>query len=82
MKRIALIHTVKVVLNTFEIQLIKAMPKENLKIHNLLDDFLATDPSLDEKGLFTVENKQRLYYESICTALKYLYLAIESIKIV
>ena len=61
MKRIALIHTVKSVLNTFEGRLREAMPGEELKIHNLLDDFLASDPSPDEKGVFTTENRQRLY---------------------
>lgn len=61
MKKIALIHTVKSVLNSFEDQLRRAMPDEDLKIHNLLDDFLATDPSPEEKAYFTIENKKRLY---------------------
>lgn len=61
MKKIALIHTVKSVLNSFEGKIRIAMPNENLKIHNLLDDFLATDPSPQEKGYFTTENKKRLF---------------------
>lgn len=61
MKRIALIHTVKPVLNNFENQLREAMPSEVLIIHNLYDDFLAFDPSPEGKGFFTEKNKQRLY---------------------
>ncbi|MEA5011749.1 MAG: aspartate/glutamate racemase family protein [Angelakisella sp.] len=61
MKRIALVHTVKPVLNTFEDRLRAAMPDEELIIHNLLDEFLAYDPSPDGHGYFTAENKRRLY---------------------
>lgn len=63
MKKITLIHTVKSVLNSFEGKIRLTMPNEILKIHNLLDDFLATDPSPEEKGHFTTENKKRLYYD-------------------
>jgi Asp/Glu/hydantoin racemase len=57
MKRIALIHTVKSVLDSFEPRL-RAALDEPVKIHNLLDDFLATDPA--ETGMFSSVNKDRL----------------------
>ena len=60
MKRIAIIHTVKPVLNSFDKRLRKAIPNEELIIHNVLDDFLATDPSPDGVGYFTINNKKRL----------------------
>lgn len=60
MKRIALIHTVKPVLNSFEGLIREAMPNEELLIHNTFDDFLAFDPSPDGNGFFTKNNKQRL----------------------
>ena len=57
MKRIALIHTVKSVLEGFERHLRAAIPGD-LRLHNILDDFLASDPA--ETGLFSDINKQRL----------------------
>ncbi|GAB1482236.1 hypothetical protein MASR2M78_10510 [Treponema sp.] len=57
MKRIALIHTVRSVLDSFE-GLLRSALSEQVLIHNLLDDFLATDPAL--RGLFTDTNKERL----------------------
>ncbi|MEG0752457.1 MAG: aspartate/glutamate racemase family protein [Angelakisella sp.] len=61
MNRIAVIYTVKSVLGSFEGKLRAAMPNRQLKVHNLLDEFLATDPSPDEQGRFTETNKKRLY---------------------
>lgn len=59
MKRIALIHTVKSVLNTFEGRIRQTFPDETLLIHNLLDDFLASDPAV--RGEFTQANLNRLH---------------------
>jgi Asp/Glu/hydantoin racemase len=56
-KRIALIHTVPSVYLTFEKQLREVLPQEVI-IHNLLDDFLATNPI--ETGSFTEINVERL----------------------
>ncbi len=58
MKRVALIHTVRPVLGSFS-QLLEEVVGEKLKIHNILDDFLATDPA--EIGYFSLENRQRLF---------------------
>ncbi len=57
MKRIALIHTVRSVLDSFEALLRAALP-EPVLVHNILDDFLATDAA--EKGVFTETNVARL----------------------
>ncbi len=57
MKRIALIHTVGSVYASFETQLRSVLGEEVL-IHNILDDFLATNPI--EVGSFTETNVQRL----------------------
>jgi Asp/Glu/hydantoin racemase len=57
MKRVALLHTVSSVLESFESRL-RAAIQADLKVHNILDDFLATDPA--ETGLFSDINKQRL----------------------
>jgi Asp/Glu/hydantoin racemase len=57
MKRIALLHTVSSVLEGFESRLRGAIQGE-LKVHTILDDFLATDPA--ETGIFSDVNKQRL----------------------
>ena len=57
MKRIALIHTVRSVLDSFEPRLRSALD-EPVLIHNLLDDFLATDPAAT--GIFSRVNKDRL----------------------
>ena len=58
MKRIALIHTVRSVFETFESSLRKALD-EPVKVHNILDDFLASDPA--DTGVFSQVNKDRLY---------------------
>jgi len=57
MKRIALIHTVRSVLDSFE-GLLRSTLSEPVLIHNLLDDFLATDPAV--LGVFTDTNMERL----------------------
>ena len=60
MKRIVLLHTVRPVLMTFE-PLLRSVLDEDVKIHNLLDEFLATDPA--ETGMFSVANKNRLFHD-------------------
>ncbi len=57
MKRVAIIYTVRPVLNTFSDQLAALLPFE-VKFHHLFDDFLASDPQ--EKGEFTPLNQKRL----------------------
>ncbi len=57
MKRVAIIYTVRPVLETFSDQLAALLPFE-VKFHHLYDDFLASDPQ--EKGEFTAENMARL----------------------
>lgn len=57
MKSIALIHTVKSVLNTFENDMRNYIDEE-MKIHNILDDFLANNPN--EIGKFSINNNNRL----------------------
>ncbi len=57
MKRIALIHTVASVFEGFESQLRAGLDQEVI-IHNILDDFLATNPI--ETGTFTETNVKRL----------------------
>lgn len=58
MKSIALIHTVKPVLNTFDVML-RDIIDEEIKIHNLFDDFLANNPN--EICEFTIDNSNRLF---------------------
>jgi Asp/Glu/hydantoin racemase len=58
MKRVALIHTVRPVLDTFPI-LLQEIVGEPIKIHNLLDEFLASDPA--EIGYFSIENRNKLF---------------------
>ncbi len=58
MKSIALIHTVKSVANTFE-EKIRSVLKQEVKIYNLLDDYLAINPN--EVGEFTTTNRTRLF---------------------
>ncbi len=58
MKKVAIIYTVRPVLGTFP-ELLQEVVGEPLKIHNLLDDFLASDPG--ESGVFSVENHNRLF---------------------
>ena len=58
MKKVAIIYTVRPVLGTFP-ELLEEVVGEKLKIFNLLDDFLASDPG--ESGIFSVENHNRLF---------------------
>lgn len=60
MKSIALIHTVKSVLNTFEETLRRGVSEE-VKVHNILDDFLANNSN--EIGCFSIENRNRLFMD-------------------
>lgn len=60
MKSIALIHTVKTVAVSFDATL-KDYVDEEVKVHNLWDDFLANNPN--EVGEFTIENRNRLFYD-------------------
>lgn len=60
MKSIALIHTVKTVAAAFD-QTLKDYVGEEIKVHNLWDDFLANNPN--EIGEFTVENRNRLFFD-------------------
>ncbi|WP_332446518.1 aspartate/glutamate racemase family protein [Sphaerochaeta sp.] len=60
MKRIAMVHTVRPVLASFP-KLLEEVVGEPLKIHNLLDEFLASDPA--EIGYFSEENRNRLLYD-------------------
>jgi Asp/Glu/hydantoin racemase len=57
MTKVALIHTVKSVLNTFERRIKDALG--DVKVINTLDEYLASDPA--EKGEFTIENMNRLF---------------------
>lgn len=57
MKKVALIHTVKSVSNTFEDKLKQAF-QEEIKVSNLLDDFLSNNAN--ELGEFTIDNRNRL----------------------
>lgn len=58
MKSIALIHTVQSVATTFGNTLQEFLDEE-VKVHNLWDDFLANNPN--EIGEFTIENRNRLF---------------------
>lgn len=58
MKSIALIHTVKTVATSFD-QTLKDFVGEEVKVHNLWDDFLANNPN--EIGYFSIENRNRLF---------------------
>ena len=60
MKTIALLHTVQSVADTFGSQLREYLDEE-VRICNLWDDFLANNP--DEIGEFTINNRNRLYYD-------------------
>lgn len=60
MKTVALIHTVKSVSNTFEEKL-RAELKEEVKVSNLLDDFLSNNAN--EVGEFTIDNRNRLFLD-------------------
>lgn len=58
MKSIALIHTVQTVATTFGSNLQNFLDEE-IKIHNIWDDFLANNPN--EIGEFTIDNRNRLF---------------------
>lgn len=58
MKQVALIHTVRPVLESFP-ALLKQTVKMDLKLYNLLDEFLASNPA--EIGHFSVANRNRLF---------------------
>lgn len=58
MKRVALLHTVQPVLQSFP-ALLQEVIGEPLKIHNLLDEFLASDPA--DIGHFSIENRNKLF---------------------
>ena len=60
MKKVAIIYTVRPVLDFFP-ELLEEVVGEKLKIFNLLDDFLASDPG--ETGLFSIENHNRLLHD-------------------
>jgi aspartate/glutamate racemase len=60
MKSIAIIHTVQSVAATFGDTLRNALDEE-VKIHTIWDDFLASNPN--EIGEFTIENRNRLFYD-------------------
>ena len=68
MKRIACIHTVYSVIDSFTKQLREGIPGEFL-IHTLYDDFLATDPAPGQAGKFTPMNHQRLRLDMQAQAL-------------
>jgi Asp/Glu/hydantoin racemase len=57
MTKVALIHTVRSVLNTFDERIKNAIG--DIRVVNTLDEFLASDPA--ENGEFTVENMNRLF---------------------
>lgn len=58
MKRVAMIHTVRPVLGSFP-QLLQEVVGEEIIMHSILDDFLASDPA--EIGCFSQENMNRLF---------------------
>lgn len=59
MKSIVLIHTVQSLAISFSEKLQQFL-QEEVKIHNIWDDFLANNPN--EIGEFSLENKNRLFY--------------------
>lgn len=68
MKRIALIHTVYSVIDSFSAQLRREL-SDGVLIHTLYDDFLATDPAPGQSGRFTPINHQRLRLDMQAQAL-------------
>ena len=66
MKRVACIHTVYSVISDFTAQL-RAALGDDVKIHTLYDDFLATDPA--DTGKFSAINHQRLRLDMQAQAL-------------
>lgn len=67
MKRIACIHTVYSVIDSFTQQLREGIPGNDYVIHTLYDDFLATDPAMT--GKFSAINHQRLRLDMQAQAL-------------
>lgn len=67
MKRIACIHTVYSVIDSFTQQLREGIPGDDYVIHTLYDDFLATDPAMI--GKFSSINHQRLRLDMQAQAL-------------
>jgi len=65
-KRVACIHTVYSVISDFTAQL-RAALGDDVKIHTLYDDFLATDPA--DTGRFSAINHQRLRLDMQAQAL-------------
>lgn len=68
MKRIACIHTVYGVIDSFTRQLREGIPGQ-FHIHTMYDDFLATDPAPGQSGKFTSINHQRLRLDMQAQAL-------------
>ena len=68
MRKIALLHTVHSVCDSFEGQLRKAV-KEELLIYNTLDEFLAMNARPVEEGRITENNKKRLALDLMCAEL-------------
>lgn len=56
MKQIAILHTVRSVIEPFEKRLLEAIP--DVTVYNLLDEFLAIDAN--RRGMLTLENRERL----------------------
>ncbi len=74
MKSIALIHTVKPILNSFAKSLKKNIRQE-LKIYEIYDDYLATNPG--EIGYFSKDNKKRLYNDILnCSLAKVSFIVV------
>lgn len=57
MKSVVLLHTIQNVLNSFE-PLLREVLEYEIKVHNILDEFLVTDATA--RGTFTTTNRQRL----------------------
>ena len=66
MKRVACIHTVYSVIESFT-SLLRAGLGQDVKIHTIYDDFLATDPA--DTGKFSAINHQRLRLDMQAAAL-------------
>ena len=58
MKQVALVHTVRPVLESFP-TLLRQTVETELKMYNLLDEFLASNPA--EIGYFSIANRNRLF---------------------
>lgn len=66
MKSIVLLHTIKNVLESFE-PLLREVLAQDVKVHNILDEFLVTD--VTERGEFTATNHQRLINDLVSAQL-------------